>query len=311
MALICFEILRRYTRLVMQGAKELECLLQQLFDGSQNASQAVWVAMRAAVFPAGARLRPRLCLAVAHSLAPDVPLSASSLRAAMAVELLHCASLVHDDLPCFDNALSRRGAPSIQAQFGESMAVLVGNGLSFLAFQQLSYLPGDVAASMLDVLSASALHLVQGQSQECLSELSGFNMVDYHHDKTAALFEAAAVLGALSVCHQVPAVWGALGRVIGKAYQLADDVQDMNRDKPVYNACSQYGREPIYNAFVALLQEAQAIIAQQGVAVDSAIGQWLAALTARLEHALFLDTNLVVPKASSYHASEGKHEISQ
>src|SRR5271166_6512122 len=92
-------------------------------------------AMRHAVFPRGARVRPRLCLAVATACGDDQP--AASNGAAAAIELLHCASLVHDDLPCFDDADTRRGRPSVHKAFGEALAVLTGDALIVLAFQTL------------------------------------------------------------------------------------------------------------------------------------------------------------------------------
>ena len=93
-------------------------------------------AMRHAVFPRGARIRPRLCLAVAAACGEDAP--AVSEAAAIAIELLHCASLVHDDLPCFDDAETRRGRPSVHRAFGEPLAVLAGDALIVLAFQTLA-----------------------------------------------------------------------------------------------------------------------------------------------------------------------------
>ena len=92
-------------------------------------------ALHAAVFPKGARVRPRLCHAVAHACGDDQP--DATAAAGVAIELLHCASLVHDDLPCFDNADLRRGRPSVHAAFGEPLAVLAGDALIVLAFQTL------------------------------------------------------------------------------------------------------------------------------------------------------------------------------
>src|SRR5271166_3884954 len=92
-------------------------------------------AMRSAVFPGGARIRPRLCLAVARACAEDDP--ALAVAAATSIELLHCASLVHDDLPCFDDAATRRGRPSIHKAYGERIAVLAGDALIVLAFEAL------------------------------------------------------------------------------------------------------------------------------------------------------------------------------
>ena len=92
--------------------------------------------LRYAVFPGGARIRPRLCLAVAQACGEDQP--AVTDAAAAAIELLHCASLVHDDLPCFDDAPLRRGKPSVHRAFGERLAVLAGDALIVLAFETLA-----------------------------------------------------------------------------------------------------------------------------------------------------------------------------
>ena len=93
-------------------------------------------AMHYAVFPRGARIRSRLCLAVAGACGEDSPALTES--AAAAIELLHCASLVHDDLPCFDNADTRRGKPSVHVAFGEPLAVLAGDALIVLSFQTIA-----------------------------------------------------------------------------------------------------------------------------------------------------------------------------
>jgi len=95
---------------------------------SKTAPQNLQKALHHSIFPGGARIRPQLCLAVATACGDDDP--ALSTAAASAIELLHCASLVHDDLPCFDNALVRRGQASVHAAFGERLAVLAGDALA-------------------------------------------------------------------------------------------------------------------------------------------------------------------------------------
>ena len=103
---------------------------------SKTAPQNLQKALHHSVFPGGARIRPQLCLAVAAACGDDDP--GLSTAAAGAIELLHCASLVHDDLPCFDNAMTRRGRPSVHAAFGERIAVLAGDALIVLAFQYVA-----------------------------------------------------------------------------------------------------------------------------------------------------------------------------
>ncbi|TXM88116.1 geranylgeranyl pyrophosphate synthase, partial [Methylobacterium sp. WL103] len=93
-------------------------------------------AIRYAVFPGGHRIRPRLCLAVAAACGDDDPQGAEA--AAAAIELLHCASLVHDDLPCFDDAETRRKKAAVHVAFGEPLAVLTGDALIVLAFETLA-----------------------------------------------------------------------------------------------------------------------------------------------------------------------------
>ena len=128
-------------------------------------------AMRHAVFPRGARIRPRLCLAVAAACGEDAP--AVTDAAAIAIELLHCASLVHDDLPCFDDADTRRGQPSVHTAYGEPLAVLAGDALIVLAFQSLAYggvaHPARLGPLMLAVGASVGIPcgIVAGQAWEC------------------------------------------------------------------------------------------------------------------------------------------------
>src|SRR5512147_101613 len=122
----------------MDVAARIEASLADavLLAESTGAPPRLAAAMRHAVFPKGARIRPRLTLAVAGACGDDRPALASA--AAAAIELLHCASLVHDDMPCFDDAETRRGKPSVHRAFGVPLAVLAGDALIILAFQTLA-----------------------------------------------------------------------------------------------------------------------------------------------------------------------------
>ena len=184
-------------------------------------------AMRHAVFSGGARVRPRLCLAVAAAAGNrNAP---QALAAATAIELLHCASLVHDDMPCFDGAAIRRGAPSVQARFGEPLALLTGDALIVLAFETLArecaLKPGLLAPLTATVARAvGAPHgIVAGQAWECEESL---DLDEYHRSKTAALFMGAASLGAIA-SEADPQPWMAMGEALGAAYQVADDLRDI------------------------------------------------------------------------------------
>lgn len=206
----------------------LEGALRSAVDLSKNgAPPRLAEALEHAVFPGGARVRPALCLAVARACgAPDE----LTYAAAAAVELLHCASLVHDDLPCFDDASERRGRPSVHAAFGEATAVLVGDGLIVHAFETLARAlaarPGSSVAPLLVVSQAAGARagLVAGQAWELEPTA---DVGRYHRAKTASLFEAAAVLGAMTAGRPVdPEPFRALGAAFGVAYQIADDVAD-------------------------------------------------------------------------------------
>ncbi|MEM9189041.1 MAG: polyprenyl synthetase family protein [Myxococcota bacterium] len=183
-------------------------------------------AIRYAVFPGGARIRPRLCLAVAE--AGGAPATRLADAAACALEFLHCASLVHDDLPCFDDADERRGKPSVHRVYGEALAVLTGDALIVQAFEVLAH-AGISAPSQLPSLLATIARaagardgLVAGQAWE--SEPS-IPLERYHRAKTGSLFVAAAMAGAQS-SGQDPSQWRTMGERLGSAYQVADDLFD-------------------------------------------------------------------------------------
>jgi geranylgeranyl diphosphate synthase type II len=177
-------------------------------------------AMKHAVFPGGGRLRPRLCLAVAASCGDARPELADA--AAAAVELIHCASLVHDDLPCFDDAELRRGAPSVHRRFGQATALLTGDALLVLAFETLARAGACAEAVVLASATGSARGLIAGQAWESEDDAP---LEEYHRAKTATLFEASARLGAMAA-HGEPDRWQAFGEAVGRAYQAADDLAD-------------------------------------------------------------------------------------
>ena len=187
-------------------------------------------AIRHAVFPGGARNRPRLCLAVAAACGGDAPEVTDA--AAAAIELLHCASLVHDDLPCFDNADTRRGRATVHRAFGEPLAVLAGDALIVMAFQTLALeaasMPLRLPGLMLSVARAVGVPtgIVAGQAWECETSI---NLELYHREKTGALFTAATVAGAASAGANTDP-WRALGDYLGEAYQVADDIRDLVAD---------------------------------------------------------------------------------
>lgn len=179
-----------------------------------------------AVLPGGARIRPTILLSVALACGDDRP--ALSDAAAAALELIHCASLVHDDLPAFDDADTRRGKQTVHRAYSEPLAVLTGDSLIILAF--------DVLARAADADAARALGLIRtlsartgmpggicaGQGWESEAQV---DLRAYHRAKTGALFIAATQMGA-QAAGQDPEPWEELGARIGEAFQVADDLRD-------------------------------------------------------------------------------------
>lgn len=190
-------------------------------------------AVHYAVFPGGHRMRPRICLAVAAACGEDH--AEISTAAATAIEFMHCASLVHDDMPCFDDAATRRGKPSVHTAFGERLALLCGDALIVLAFQTLASgacrFPErlQVLVQVLGRGTGMPNGIVSGQAWECESSVA---LDHYQRAKTGALFSAATMAGAAAagVDHEP---WSVLGLRLGEAYQVADDILDRHGDPDV------------------------------------------------------------------------------
>jgi geranylgeranyl diphosphate synthase, type II len=176
-------------------------------------------AMHYAVFPGGARVRPKLVMAVAHACG-DVDVKAA-MAGACAIEMLHSASLVHDDLPCFDGAAYRRGKPSVHVAFGERLAVLAGDALIIEAFATTAAYP---AITRIVAQSVGAPNgICAGQAWECESSM---DLVRYQRAKTGALFAACTMVGAAAAGRDAK-TWSPLGMLIGEAFQVADDLRDV------------------------------------------------------------------------------------
>ena len=183
-------------------------------------------ALEHATSPGGARIRPTILVSVALACGDDRPEVTDG--AAAALEIVHCASLVHDDLPCFDDADTRRGRPSLHRAYSEPLAVLAGDALIFLAFEVLAR-SGTAAPERMGRLirilatrSGMPGGICAGQGWE--SEES-IDLSAYHRAKTGALFIAATTMGAAAAGHEAEP-WTELGDRIGEAFQVADDLRD-------------------------------------------------------------------------------------
>ncbi|MFN3350765.1 polyprenyl synthetase family protein [Pseudorhodoplanes sp.] len=259
-------------------------------------------AMNHAVFPRGARVRPRLCLAVAAACGEDNPIVAET--AAASIELLHCASLVHDDLPCFDDADTRRGMPSVHRAFGEPLAVLAGDALIVLAFEnfvRLSFTPQRMSALLSVVARAvgAPSGIVAGQAWECEEAV---DLAHYHRAKTGSLFAAATCSGAAAAGVDA-SEWRELGEVLGEAYQVADDLRDAAADadeigKPT-GRDFVLGRPSATRALgiEGAMSRLEALVARANQAIPPCRG------AADLRALIMLEAKRLVPKSLARHAA--------
>ena len=250
-----------------------------------------------AVFSGGARIRPQLCLAVATACGDDAPELTNA--AAVALELMHCASLVHDDMPAFDNADFRRGMPTVHKAFGESLALLAGDGLIVMAYQVLinagRHYPERTIALMDNLSHGVGLPngIVAGQAWEC--ETSA-DLGHYQRSKTGSLFVSATCAGAIA-CGQSPQPWAALGAFLGEAYQVSDDIRDVLGDiamlgKPVGQ--DKLNERPSSAQAMGLegaIEHFDSLITKAGKAIPDC------ACREMLMHLVLLESQRLVPKS--------------
>ena len=277
-------------------------------------------AMRYAVLDGGKRLRPLLVLAAydaarsgsSDSAAPEgaavqAALDEAALRAACAVELIHAYSLVHDDMPCMDNDVLRRGKPTVHVQFGDAQALLAGDALQAFAFELLTpdntLIPAATQAALCRLLAraAGSAGMAGGQAIDLASvgvALTEVQLRQMHRLKTGALLQGSVLMGALCG-HAAPAAYQALsdyGAAMGLAFQVVDDIldvvadsatlgktagKDAAADKPTYVSLLGLGRAQAYAQ--ELLAEAHAALGRSGLPDTRALAA-LADMVVRRSH---------------------------
>lgn len=195
-------------------------------------------AMRYAVLDGGKRLRPLLVLAACEAVQGD---QQAALRAACAVELIHAYSLVHDDMPCMDNDVLRRGKPTVHIQFGQAQALLAGDALQALAFEVLTpegdECPPAIQARLCRLLAQAAGYqgMAGGQAIDLASvglPLTSPELHEMHRLKTGALLQGSVLMGAAcgSPSAEVQDALKHYGAAVGLAFQVVDDVLDVTAD---------------------------------------------------------------------------------
>ena len=255
-----------------------------------TAPAGLGLAMRYGVLDGGKRLRPLLVLASSQALdgSPE-----AALRAAVAVELIHAYSLVHDDMPCMDNDVLRRGKPTVHVKFGEAQAMLAGDAMQALAFEVLTPERGVDAALQARLVSllaraAGESGMAGGQAIDLASvglALDEAALRDMHRRKTGALLEASVMMGA--ACGRPTAATQAAllayGRAVGLAFQVVDDIldvtqasetlgktagKDQDRNKPTF--VSVLGLDAARRHAESLRQQAHAALVDTGLGVMAA-----------------------------------------
>ena len=244
-------------------------------------------AMRYAVLDGGKRLRPLLVFAAfeAMNLPTQSVGHAAAVRAACAVELIHAYSLVHDDLPCMDNDVLRRGKPTVHVQFGEASALLAGDALQALAFELLTPMDGSVPPEMQARLcallsrAAGSAGMAGGQAIDLASvgqPLTERQLRTMHQLKTGALLQCSVLMGAHCADAPLRAVQALrdYGAAIGLAFQVVDDILDVTADSATLgktagkDACND---KPTYVSLLGLdasRHHAQELLAQATAALN-------------------------------------------
>ena len=263
-------------------------------------------AMRYGVLDGGKRLRPLLVMAACEAVAGSSP---AATRAAVAVELIHAYSLVHDDMPCMDNDVLRRGKPTVHVKYGQAQAMLAGDAMQALAFEVLtpdegSGLPPVLQARLCALLARSAGHagMAGGQAIDLASTgraLDEAALRDMHRRKTGALLQASVEMGAAcGACGaQAWQALGSYGAAIGLAFQVVDDIldvtqasetlgktagKDQDHNKPTY--VSLLGLQAARNHAQELRQQAHAALARSGLGGAAGLLAVLADMVVEREH---------------------------
>ena len=221
-------------------------------------------AMRYAVLDGGKRLRPLLVLAACEAVSGNAQ---AALRSACAVELIHAYSLVHDDMPCMDNDVLRRGKPTVHVKFGQARALLAGDALQALAFELLTPDDGSVDAQVQARLcrmlaqAAGFLGMAGGQAIDLASvgrPLTSAQLHEMHRLKTGALLQASVMMGAAcgAAAQAAPKAQSALrayGAAVGLAFQVVDDILDVTADSATLGKTAGKDAAQDKPTFVSLL----------------------------------------------------------
>jgi farnesyl diphosphate synthase len=213
----------------------------------------------------GKRIRPALCYATA-AIKPNAHFAAVR-RAAVAIEMIHCYSLAHDDLPCMDNDLLRRGQPTCHVAFGEDTALLAGDILQSMAFEILGSRLFDqgpavdsaIVLKQMQILATASSKMVCGQVLDLQAEGQHVNqqaLENIHRNKTGALISAAVMMAAVTVFEGTDQAIPKLreyAQAIGLAFQVQDDILDIISDTEVLGKTAGKDQQVEKSTYPALM----------------------------------------------------------
>jgi farnesyl diphosphate synthase len=282
-----------------QALSCIEAALDEFIDASSPAN--LGVAMRYGVLGGGKRLRALLVLAACESVGGN---QKAAIRAACAVEMIHAYSLIHDDMPCMDNDVLRRGKPTVHVAFGQAQALLAGDALQALAFEILTpddaAIAGELQAKLCRLLAraSGAEGMAGGQAIDLASvgtSLTEAELRRMHQLKTGALLQASVLMGyACGVQTDKLAYFQTYGAAVGLAFQVVDDILDVTADaaqlgktagkdaaanKPTYVAL--LGLEAAQDYADSLLDQSLEALGACGLTDDSALRELATELVRR------------------------------
>lgn len=227
-------------------------------------------AVHHAVMLGGKRVRPALCYA-AGALKQN-PNAAAVRRAAVAIEFIHCYSLAHDDLPCMDNDLLRRGQPTCHVAFGEDTALLAGDILQSMAFEILGSrlfdqgpaVEASIVLKQMQILATASSKMVNGQVLDLQAEgkkITQDALESIHRNKTGALITAAVMMAAVTLFDGTDQAIPKLreyGQAIGLAFQVQDDILDIVSETEVLGKTAGKDQQVEKSTYPALMGLEQA-----------------------------------------------------
>ena len=236
--------------LLAEYSLEVDNQLELILPQANGPAETLFAAMRYSVFNGGKRLRPALCFAAADAISgcyaynaneankANTVNTANIAKVAAAVEMVHAYSLIHDDLPAMDDDDLRRGQPTCHIKFDEATAILAGDALQSLAFEQLTQLSDLPAATVVELVATLARYggcsgMVTGQAIDLAATGQALNLDQLktmHNHKTGALIEAAVLMGAMATgaaSQQQLDALKSFAQSIGLAFQIQDDILDV------------------------------------------------------------------------------------